>query len=144
MYGDCGHVPVGFPLFPTKTMFQTPPVHVCIVTFRVKNCCWLPETTVPSIFESAMNPPLAHSLGPPSGSKRFTPPDVTWMRRSAVACETAHTSWLLIDDVGVTDRLEARRQKFSVALPWFHFAIARTAPVMETSSGAAPSPRTSM
>jgi hypothetical protein len=38
-------------------MFQLPPDQPTL-ELRVSHCCWLPEATVPSTFESAMKPPL--------------------------------------------------------------------------------------
>src|SRR5712671_5714689 len=116
-------------------MFHAPPVQLPNAVFLESHCCWVPELVWPSIFESAMNPPLDH---PPSD--RFKSP-LIWTRRNAVPWETAQIS-TCSSCVGVTERFSALRQKLQVALPCIQFAFERTAPVIATSSGDFPKPMT--
>ncbi len=67
VYGGCGKVLPGTPWLPTKTMFQLDPFQLPSWELRVSHCCCDPERTCPSIFVSAMNPPLDQ---PPSLSSR--------------------------------------------------------------------------
>ncbi|GAA0384009.1 hypothetical protein GCM10009530_38600 [Microbispora corallina] len=133
VYDGFGKPVGGAPATPAKTRFQFSPVQPPIWELRVSHCCCPPESTVPSIVESEIQPPLAQ---PPSTSVR---PPRTCMRRYGAAWETAHRSW---PPVGVTDRFSAPRQKFWVALPWNQSASACTRPLIVTSSGDAPSPST--
>ncbi|WP_232293695.1 hypothetical protein [Stigmatella aurantiaca] len=88
-----------------------------------------------------MNPPLDQALFQALSQRLMEP--FTWMRRIVVAWETAHTI-LLESSVGTTERFSVPRQKFWVALPWNQSALVRTAPVIVTSSGDWPSPKTFM
>src|SRR5438034_4359321 len=82
VYGCCGQAPAGGLVVPTKTMFQFPPRQLPNSVFRENHCCCEPESTCPSILQSAMKPPLDQ---PPS--ERRTSP-FTCVRRIAVPCET--------------------------------------------------------
>src|ERR1700677_1289248 len=44
---------------PTYTMFHVPPVQVPTSEFLVNHCCCVPPSSLPSILQSAINPPLA-------------------------------------------------------------------------------------
>src|SRR5580698_5562028 len=116
-------------------MFHAPPVQLPNAVFLESHCCCVPEFARPSIFESAMNPPLDQ---PPSENVKSP---LTWTRRNAVPCETAQIL-TLSSCVGVTERFSALRQKLQVALPRIQRAFERTAPVMATSSGDFPKPMT--
>src|SRR5579863_2707363 len=59
VYGGLGHSPAGGFLTPTKTMFQFEPVQLPHSLLREMNCCCVPESTFPSIWLSAIQPPLA-------------------------------------------------------------------------------------
>ena len=48
----------GAPTVPENTWFKTPFDQLVSVLFRTIHCCCEPLTTVPSNWESAMNPPL--------------------------------------------------------------------------------------
>jgi hypothetical protein len=48
-------------------MFQFDPRHPPMWLLRANHCCCVPDRTVPSILQSAMNPPLDQ---PPSSSAR--------------------------------------------------------------------------
>ena len=76
---------------------HTPPTHCPMFTLRVRNCCWLPMT-VPSIAESAMKPPLAHSFGP-FGVEEIHPSrdHVEATKRGGL---TAQTSFVLMEADG--------------------------------------------
>src|SRR5262245_32437647 len=114
-------------------MFQFPPRHVPNSQFREIHCCCEPEVIVPSTFESVRKPPLDH---PPSQSL-ISP--LMCVRRIDTPCETAQML-ALPSIVGVTAMFSTARQKLHVAFPRIHPALARTAPVIETSSGERPSP----
>src|SRR6476620_2935310 len=58
VYGGSGKIVAGAPCVPTKTMFQFAPVQRPSVLLRVSHCCWLPDLTSPSTFESASNPTI--------------------------------------------------------------------------------------
>src|ERR1700687_3607654 len=109
VYGGSGKLFVGARSVPTNTMFQFDPFQLPSALLRVSHCCWLPDLTCPSTFESARKPPLDQ---PPSSSTR--PPRVC-MRRIGAACETAHRSK---PPAGTTDMFSTTRQKFSVAFPF--------------------------
>src|SRR3954468_24621221 len=128
VYGRCGHSPAGGFVTPTNTMFQLPPTQRDHSALRDNHCCCDPELTVPSMIESAMNPPLDH---PPSHRFRFP---LMCMRRNAVACETAQTI-TSPSTLGVTERFSTQRQKLHVALLFrIQRALDRTAPTIDTSS----------
>src|SRR4051812_13909780 len=92
-----------------KAMFHPPPdTQPPKSEFRENHCCCDPGFTVPSTFESPMNPPLDH---PPSSSLRSP---FTCMRRKGAPCETAQR---FMPPVGVTVMLLAERQNVQVALP---------------------------
>ena len=86
-----------------------------------------------------MKPPLAQ---PPLSSSTMFP--FTCARRIAVPCAVAQTSTPeSMACVGTTAKFSAPRQKLQVALLLpSQSALARTAPVMVTSSGDVPSPST--
>src|SRR6185369_7268183 len=131
VYGGSGKLCAGAFFVPTNTMFQFAPFQLPSSLFRVSHCCWLPDRTSPSTFESARNPPLDQ---PPSSSTR-SPRMCT--RRIGAACDTAHRS---NPPAGFTDRFSTTRQKLSVALPFLQRASALTPPLITTSSGDWPSP----
>src|SRR5438445_13655025 len=133
VYGGSGKLFVGAPSVPTNTIFQFDPAQLPSVLLRVSHCCWLPDLTCPSTFESARKPPLDQ---PPSSSTRS--PRMC-MRRIGAACETAHRSK---PPAGLTDMFSTARQKFSVAFPFLHLASARMPPLMATSFGERPRPDT--
>src|SRR6266550_2700712 len=133
VYGGLGKLFVGAPPVPTNTMFQFDPFQLPSVLLRVSHCCWLPDLTCPSTFESARKPPLDQ---PPSSSTRS--PRMC-IRRIGAACETAHRSK---PPVGTTDIFSTSRQKFTVAFPFLQRASARMPPLITTSSGERPSPDT--
>src|ERR1700738_3131412 len=58
LYGGSGKVFAGACWVPTKTMFQFDPVQLPSALLRVSHCCWLPDLTCPSTFESARKTPL--------------------------------------------------------------------------------------
>jgi len=89
-------------------MFQFEPVHDFHSLLREIHCCCVPESTLPSIKESDIQPPLAQpcfwcSTRLPS----------TCIRRNGTACETAHC---IVPSVGVTEKFSTPRQKVVVAL----------------------------
>src|SRR6202171_6306294 len=133
VYGGSGKLFVGARSVPTNTMFQFDPFQLPSALLRVSHCCWLPDLTCPSTFESARNPPLDQ---PPSSSTRS--PRMC-MRRIGAACDTAHRSK---PPTGFTDIFSAMRQKFSVAFPFLQRASALIPPLMTTSFGESPSPDT--
>src|SRR5665811_1650218 len=111
--GRSGQVSAGGLTSPTNTIFQFPPFHPPMYVFLKKYCCCEPELIVPSILESAMNPPLDQ---PPSSSTRFP---LICMRRNGVACDVAHR---LVPLGGVTDIPATDLQKVQVALPFIQSA----------------------
>src|ERR1700736_170767 len=58
VYGGAGKLFVGARSVPTNTMFQFDPFQLPSALLRVSHCCWLPDLTCPSTFESARKPPL--------------------------------------------------------------------------------------
>src|SRR6476646_5207459 len=58
VYGGSGKLVAGAPRDPTNTMFQFAPVQRPSTLLRVSHCCWLPDLTSPSTFESERKPPL--------------------------------------------------------------------------------------
>src|SRR5450755_2743114 len=88
-YEFCGQLLVGAAWSPTNTSLYEPPFQVPRSVLRVKNCCCVPESMVPSIFVSAMKPPLAQPL-----SHRLIEP-LTCTRRNEVPCDTPQISTLL-------------------------------------------------
>ena len=54
-----GHSPAGGLGTPTKTMFQLEPVQLRHSLLREIHCCCEPESTLPSMSESDIQPPLA-------------------------------------------------------------------------------------
>src|SRR5437667_11521969 len=110
-------------------MFQFDPAQLPIALLRVSHCCWLPDLTCPSTFESARKPPLDQ---PPSSSTRS--PRMC-MRRIGAACDTAQR---LKPPAGLTDIFSPVRQKLSLALPFLQRASARPLPLMTTSWGEVP------
>src|SRR5258708_14151920 len=86
VYGGSGKLFGGACPVPTNTMFQFDPVQLPRSLLRVIHCCWLPDLTCPSTFESARKPPLDQ---PPSSSTRS--PRMR-MRRIGAACATPHRS----------------------------------------------------
>src|SRR5258706_7109238 len=122
VYGGVGKLFDGAPPVPTNTMFQFDPFQLPSALLRVSHCCWLPDLTSPSTFESARKPPLDQ---PPSSSTRS--PRMC-MRRIGAACDTAHRS---NPPAGTIDMFSTSRQKFSVAFPFFlQRASARMPPLI--------------
>ena len=70
---------------PTKTMFQLAPVQLPHSLLREIHCCCGPESTLPSMRVSDIQPPLAQ---PPFWWSTMLPS--TCMRRKGTAWETAH------------------------------------------------------
>src|SRR6266567_4744241 len=89
-------------------MFQLEPVQLAHSALRESHCCCDPESTVPSMSESEIQPPLAQ---PRSWCSIRLPR--TCMRRKATACETAHC---VVPPLGVTEKPSAARQNVQVAL----------------------------
>src|SRR5579862_8010558 len=108
VYGGLGHSPSGACTMPTNTMFQLEPVQVRHSLLREIHCCCEPESTLPSISESDIHPPLAQ----PRCWWRTRSP-IMCMRRKGTACETAHC---MAPPVGVTANPSTPRQKVHVAL----------------------------
>src|SRR6267378_3673112 len=67
VYGGSGKLFDGACSVPTNTMFQFDPFQLPSALLRVSHCCWLPDLTSPSTFESARKPPLDQ---PPSSSTK--------------------------------------------------------------------------
>ena len=108
-------------------MFQLEPVQLCHSLLREIHCCCEPESTLPSMRESEIQPPLAQP--------RFwwsTRSPRMCMRRKGTACETAHC---MVPPVGVTEKPSTARQKVQVALLCGRLASEWTLPVMWTASG---------
>src|ERR1700730_15136311 len=99
-------------------MFQLDPVQLPNWSFREIHCCWLPEFTWPSTWESPRKPPLDQ---PPLSSRIMLPWTCTRLRGDA--WDTAH---LVLLDEGAMVRFSADRQKFVVAFPPFQAASAWT------------------
>ena len=112
---------------PTKTMFQLEPVQLPHSLLREIHCCCEPESTLPSMSESDIQPPLAQ---PPFWWSTRLPR--MCMRRKGTACETAHC---MVPPVGVTEKPSTARQKVQVALLRGRLASEWTLPVMWTASG---------
>src|SRR5579863_5723948 len=60
VYGGSGQSPSGGCTMPTNTMFQLDPVQLRHSLLREIHCCCEPESVLPSIRESDIQPPLAH------------------------------------------------------------------------------------
>ena len=103
VYGFSGQSPFGGLIVPTKTMFQFPPRHSPNSVLRLNHCCCEPEVIMPSIFESARNPPLDQ---PPS--QRLMSP-LMCTRRIDTPCETAQVL-MLFSRVGMTAKFSTARQ----------------------------------
>src|SRR5271154_6215557 len=117
---------------PTKTMFQLEPVQLFHSLLREIHCCCEPESALPSMRESDIQPPLAHPL-----CWWSTRSPRTCIRRKGIACDTAHC---IVPPVGVTEIPSIALQNVVVALLFLALASAWTFPWILTSSGEAPRP----
>src|SRR3954462_9652001 len=109
VYALLGQVPLGKLLgMPWNTMFHELPDQPPHWVLRVYHCCCEPLSTVPSIIESDIQPPLAQPLF----ACNNTPALRTCMRRNGFACDTAHFRLA----PGVTEKFSRPRQKLQVAL----------------------------
>src|SRR5512138_2724384 len=113
-------------------MFQLEPLQPAHCALREIHCCCGPESTLPSIFESEIQPPLAQ---PPFWCRARLP--LTCTLRKGLACDTAH--WMVPPDAPVA-RFSTPRQKLQVALLPERKASERML-ASETWSGDCPRPR---